>query len=678
MYALLRNSPKPSLKEVESAFQGNLCRCTGYRPIIEGYMTFTKEFECGMGEKCCKVAGNACGNLIDDRLFEASEFAPYDPSQEPIFPSELKLTEKYDQEVLSFENSRGVKWFRPTELSQLVKFKSDNPWAKIVAGNTEIGVEVKFKNFDYKFLINPSQVKELYAIDITESGIKFGAAVSLTDMRNALQYQIKELPENETRIYRAIDDMMNYFSSQQTRNVASAGGSIMTGTPISDLNPIFLAASVELEVESVNGSRRVKMDENFFTAYRKNSIKTEEILLSISIPKTSANVFFFAYKQAKRRDDDIAIVNAAFNIRLNNDVVEDARLAFGGMAPTTILALKTAEAMKGKHWNQKLVEIVNKNLIEEIPLSYDAPGGVVSYRRSLTLSLFFKAFLNISQELEKSFGVNLLNERDRSGAESFHPLPPKATQLFEKVSSDQAVTDPIHRPKIHQSAFKQATGEAIYCDDIPKHENELYLALVLSTKAHAKIISIDASEALKQPGVHAFFSAKDLSDEQNNIGPFYNDEVLFAKDKITSHGQLIGAIAAENQITAQRASKLVKVEYEELSPIIVTLEDAIEKKSFHPGYPKEKVNGYFEKEFNGADHVVEGQARTGGQEHFYLETHSTIAVLKDSDEIEVIATTQQPCDNQQRIAKILNIPQHKVVCKTKRIGGTITLSFLYF
>lgn len=672
MYALLRNSPKPSLKEVESAFQGNLCRCTGYRPIIEGYMTFTKKFECGMGEKCCKVSGNSCnGNLIDDKLFDVSEFAPYDPSQEPIFPPELKLTEKYDQEILNFENSRGVKWFRPTELSQLVKFKSDYPWAKIVVGNTEIGVEVKFKNFDYKFLINPSQVKELYAIDMTDNGIKFGAAISLTQMREVLQNQIKILPENETRIYRAIDDMMNYFSSQQTRNVASAGGSIMTGTPISDLNPIFLASSVELEVESLkDGRRKIKMDENFFTGYRQNIIKKEEILLSISVPKTSSNVFFLAYKQAKRRDDDIAIVNAAFNIRLNNDVVEDARLAFGGMAPTTILALKTADAMKGRKWNQELVEIVNRNLIEEIPLSTDAPGGVVSYRRSLTLSLFFKAFLNITQELEKSLGINIeLSERDRSGAESFHPLPPKATQLFEKVSSNQLITDPIHRPKVHASAFKQATGEAIYCDDIPKHENELYLALVLSTKAHAKIISIDASEALKQPGVHAFFSAKDLSDEQNDIGPFYHDEILFEKDKVTSYGRLLGAIAGDNQSIAQKASKLVKVEYEELIPVIVTLEDAIEQKSFFPGYPKEYVNGDFEKEFMEADHVVEGQVRTGSQEHFYLEMQSTLAIPKDADELEVITATQQPCDQQQRIAKMLNISQSKVVCKTKRLGG---------
>lgn len=668
MYALLRNLNKSSMKELETALQGNLCRCTGYRPIIDGYKTFTKEFECGMGENCCKIKGNE--KLVDDKLFEASKFVPYDPTQEPIFPPEIKLNDSFDREVLYFENDRGVKWFRPTNLNQLLKFKNENPTAKIVAGNTEIGIEVKFKNFDYKFLINPSKVAELNAIEFNNDGIKFGAAVSLSDIRDVLRTQIEELPEYETRIYKAIDDMMDYFSSQQTRNVASAGGSVMTGTPISDLNPIFLAASVELEVESVNGGKRkIKMDENFFTGYRANVIKSDEILLSISIPKTSQQQFFLAYKQAKRRDDDIAIVNAAFNFRLNGDVVEDVKMAFGGMSETTILALKTANKMRGLKWNRDLVEIGNNSLIDEIQLKADAPGGLVLYRKSLTLSLFFKAFLTISKKLEDTIGLSLLSDKEKSGIENFHTLSPKSTQLFEKVSPNQPKTDPIHRPEVHLSALKQATGEAIYCDDIPKHENELYLALVLTQKAHAKIISIDASDALKMPGVHAFYTAKDLDEDKNNVGPMMRDEELFIRDEITSHGQIVGAIVGDNQIIAQRAARMVKVECEDLLPVIVTLENAIQHKSFFVGYPHEYISGDYEEAFRNAEHIVEGEVRTGGQEHFYLEMQSVIATPKDVDELEIYASTQQPCDQQRRVAEFLGIPQNKVVCKTKRIGG---------
>lgn len=247
MYALLRSTSKPNMKDLEVAFQGNLCRCTGYRPIIEGYRTFTEDYknECAMGEKCCKLSGNQCGVEIDDKLFDSSEFTPLDPSQEPIFPPELKLKSDYDQQTLLFENDRNVTWFRPTTLNQLLEFKKKHPTAKIVVGNTEVGVEVKFKHFDYKFLVNPSQIEELTKITVTEDGLKVGSAATLADFQEYLERQIDAQPEHVTRLFRAIVSMLHWFAGKQIRNVASVGGNIMTGSPISDLNPIFTAASIE-------------------------------------------------------------------------------------------------------------------------------------------------------------------------------------------------------------------------------------------------------------------------------------------------------------------------------------------------------------------------------------------------------------------------------------------------
>ncbi|XP_058453395.1 xanthine dehydrogenase [Malaya genurostris] len=681
MYALLRSSPVPTMKELEVAFQGNLCRCTGYRPILEGYKTFSQEYGssqngyCAMGDKCCKNTNgkeNGCGVEISEKLFDVSEFAPYDPSQEPIFPPELKLSNVLDSESLVFR-SDSTSWHRPTKLEHLLALKKRHPETKIIVGNTEVGVEVKFKHFEYPVLAYPVKIPEMTRIERLEGGLQIGASATLMDMETVMKDEIAKRPEYETRLYKAIVDMLHWFAGKQIRNVAAVGGNIMTGSPISDLNPIFTAAGIRMEVASLDsGFRTVHMGDGFFTGYRKNVIRPEEVLISIFVPKSTKNQHFIAYKQAKRRDDDIAIVNGAFNVffKPNTDIVEKIHLAFGGMAPTTVLAKNTATALIGQRWDSGLVEKTNDLLVKELPLDPGAPGGMILYRRSLTLSLFFKAYLTISEALSLEFPDRVqIHEREKSGAQTFHTLVPKSAQLFEKVASNQPITDPIRRPKVHASAFKQVTGEAVYCDDIPKYCNELYLALVTSTKAHAKVLSLDASEALGMEGVHRFFSADDLNEDQSRCGPVFHDEYVFYKDLVTSQGQILGAIVADNQAIAQKAARRVKIVYEELSPIIVTLEDAIEKGSFFPGYPKAIVQGDIEKGFQHAAHVIEGDCRMGGQEHFYLETQACVAIPKDSDEIEVFSSSQHPTEIQQHVAHALGIPSCKVVSRVKRLGG---------
>lgn len=420
------------------------------------------------------------------------------------------------------------------------------------------------------------------------------------------------------------------------------------------------------------GARYVKMGHGFFTGYRKNIVEQDEVLVSIFFPYTTENQYFLAYKQAKRRDDDIAIVNLALNVIFepNTNRIQMLNMAFGGMAPTVVMTPKTSAIAIGQTWNDSLVEKINEELVKELPLSPSAPGGSILYRQSLTLSLFFKAYLDISQRLEhNSVAEPNVVQKERSGAQTFHTLIPKSTQIYEKVPDNQPNHDPIGRPKVHMSAFKQTTGEAIYLDDMPKWENELYLALVLSTKAHARILSIDPSEALKLEGVHRYFGAKDLSGHANKVGPVLHDEEMFIKDIVTSQGQNIGAIVADNQALAQRAARMVKIEYEDLSPIIVTIEDAIKEKSFFFAEPKKIESGDYRKAFAESDHVLEGECRMGGQEHFYLETHAALAIPRDADELEVFASTQHPSEIQKLVAHVCEMPISKVVTRCKRMGG---------
>ncbi|XP_078590817.1 xanthine dehydrogenase/oxidase-like isoform X1 [Branchiostoma floridae x Branchiostoma japonicum] len=695
MYTLLRNHPMPDMEQLEAAFQGNLCRCTGYRPILEGYKTFTKEFQgcCGgmAGNGCCRNGkteqaanghtangqtanghtangdtGNGWNEDVSKELFQVSEFRPLDPTQEPIFPPELMKADGSEQTTLKFVGER-VTWIKPATFKEVLELKTKLPHAKLVVGNSEIGVEVKFKNLDYPLIIAPGHLPEINFHKYTEHGITFGAGCTLTYLNDTLAEAINDLPEHQTRLFAAIVEMLRWFAGHQIRNVGCIGGNILTASPISDLNPIFLSAGCTMTVMShQGGSRVVKMDHTFFPGYRKTALTPEEVMVSLDVPFTKEGEYFMAYKQAKRRDDDIAIVNAAFRVQFEEgtNVIQDIALSFGGMAPTTVMAHNTANKLIGLKWDNDLLPEACSCLEDDLPLPPSVPGGMVEFRRTLTTSFFFKFYLTVQQRLN----LKDVPPPYRSACSLYHREPPHGTQMYQEVPEGQAREDAVGRPIMHLSALKQVTGEAVYTDDMPRIQGELYLGLVLSKKAHAKIVSIDPSEALKMAGVEMFVSAEDVPGS-NITGPSIMDEEVFASEKVTCVGQIVGAVLADTQAHAQRAAKAVVVQYEDLEPKIITIEDAILYQSFfHPINKIEKGN--LEEAFEKADQILEGELRIGGQEHFYLETCAAIVVPHGEDgEMEIFCSTQNPTKTQMLAAKALGVPANRVVCRMKRMGG---------
>uniref|UniRef100_A0A672V7A7 Xanthine dehydrogenase/oxidase n=1 Tax=Strigops habroptila TaxID=2489341 RepID=A0A672V7A7_STRHB len=647
MYTLLRNKPEPKMEDIEDAFQGNLCRCTGYRPILEGYRTFAKNGDCcggkANGPGCC-MNGKEDSKMMSSSLFNSSEFQPLDPTQEPIFPPELMCGLKdMQQKQLCFKGER-VMWIQPTTLKELVALKSQYPNAKLVVGNTEVGIEMRLKNMLYPVIIAPAWISEMNAVQHTETGVTFGAACSLSSIEEVLRKAVAELPPYKTEVFQAVLEQLRWFAGPQIRNVAALGGNIMTASPISDLNPVLMASGSKLTLVS-KGKRTITMDEKFFTGYRKTIVKPEEILLSVEIPYSKKGEYFSAFKQASRREDDIAIVTCGMRVlfRDGTSQVKEIKLSYGGMAPTTVLALKT-------YWNEKLLQDACHLLAGEMDLSPSAPGGMVDFRRTLTLSFFFKFYLTVLQKLSKN----------HNGTVSAPCV------LLQEVPRGQAVEDMVGRPLMHVSAAKQACGEAVYCDDIPHYENELYLTLVTSTKAHAKILSVDASEAQSVPGFACFVSAKDVPG--SNITGIANDETVFAEDVVTCVGHIIGAVLADTQEHSRRAAKAVKIKYEELKPI-VTIQEAIEKQSFFKAVKRIK-KGDVKKGFEESDHILEGEMYIGGQEHFYLETHATLAVPKGEDgEMELFVSTQNLTKTQEFAANALGVPSNRIVVRVKRMGG---------
>ena len=291
-----------------------------------------------------------------------SPYKPFDASQEPIFPPELRLRSNiFHGQPLVFRGET-MSWFRPTTLSELLRLKDTYPDAKLVVGNTELGIEMKFKKMAYPTMIQPNRVHELNSIKITDEGIQAGASVTLS----ALEQTILDMGSStKTRIFDQIVQMLRWFAGKQIRNVGSLGGNIITGSPISDMNPIFMAANCTLTLASKDKTRTVKLDQNFYTGYRKTTLDPNEILLNITIPFTRENEHFVAFKQAKRRDDDIAIVNGAFYYSLDKQqTILEPRMAFGGLSFVTKMALKTADFLRGKTWSSEIFEEAMDVLLE--------------------------------------------------------------------------------------------------------------------------------------------------------------------------------------------------------------------------------------------------------------------------------------------------------------------------
>ncbi|TRY88303.1 hypothetical protein DNTS_016695 [Danionella cerebrum] len=682
MYALLRSKPQPTMHDIQEAFQGNLCRCTGYRPILEGYRTFTKEGGCcggkGQTNGCCMTNGNVeeQENSMHptEKLYDQSEFMPLDPTQETIFPPELVTLSKQSQREMRFVGER-VLWVQPCSLKDLLELKAKYPNAKLVVGNTEVGIEMKFKNLLYPVIVAPAYIPELNIIQHNQDGIQVGASVTLTVLGEELRSTVEKLPAHRTQIFSAVLEQLQWFAGQQIRNVAAVGGNIMTASPISDLNPVFMAAGCKLTVMSKGQKRVLEMDDKFFPGYRKTALRPEEILLSVEIPYSKKGQYFSAFKQSPRKEDDIAIVTCGMNVQFKekSNTVQSIRISYGGMAPVTVLAKTTCNRLLNRQWNEELLEEACTSLAEEMSLSPSAPGGMVSYRRTLTISLFYKFFLTVQHKLAVNLQMEGVIVEDiqpeySSATDRFRLDAPSSVQLYQAVPPGHNSDDVIGHPIMHLSALKQATGEAVYCDDMPCYENELHLALVTSSKPHALIKSIDTASAMSFPGVVSFISAKDIPGS-NMTGPVVYDETVFADDKVTCVGHIVGAIVADNQAHAQRAAKAVKISYEELQPVIVTIQDAISNKSFFD--PVRSISrGDVSQGFKDADHILHGEIHIGGQEQFYLETNCTLAVPRGEDgEMELFVSTQSASKTQALVAKALGVPASRIVCRVKRMGG---------
>uniref|UniRef100_H2YPI6 Xanthine dehydrogenase/oxidase n=1 Tax=Ciona savignyi TaxID=51511 RepID=H2YPI6_CIOSA len=660
MYALLRNNSSPKMPNIETCLQGNLCRCTGYRPILGAFKTFTDEQNGGcpmLRKRCCNISLTP-----SERSTKVQFYLPFSLQSRLFFYP--WLPRNHAATPLKFVGER-VTWYRPTTLDQLTDLKEKYPDAQLVVGNTEIGIETGVKGRCHPLIVTPAAVEEISFVKNDQSGIEIGAACILSNLVQQLNKIVEEKEEHLTQPLSAILEMLHWFGGDQIRNVAVIGGNIMTASPISDLNPILMAccATATFMLHS-RGTRKVTMNQSFFPGYRKTCAMKGEVLLSVRIPFMRKGEYMKAYMQSKRREDDIAIVNAALRVKFyhGSRKVEEFSAAFGGMAATSVMAKHLMENIIGRLWKDELIDDVAAWMREDFKLEQNAPGGMAEYREALALSFFFKFYIHDEIASEEQCTKVPLGGN--------HPVS-LSTQTWEEVcylfvGLYEKTYNSVGRPLPHSSGQLHVTGEAKYLDDITPYADELYMCLVTSTRCHAYVRDVNLADAMTSPGYVTYVDHCDIPGS-NECGVMKGD-LVFANGKVTCVGQVIGAVIADTCAHAQRAAQLVKVTHEDIFPRILTIEDAIKHESF---YKTLHINaGDAATALDASEYVIEGEMRIAGQEHFYLETQACLVVPQlESGQMEIYCSSQSPTSLQDDAASVLGIESNKVIVRVKRMGG---------
>ena len=333
----------------DMAIEGNLCRCTGYLPIRRAAQ---------------QVAAQSIE--ISDPFSRALEQAAVD--------------------LLPVHYGNGDRQFyRPIQLAEMFALWQQHPNATLVAGATDIGLELSWHRQNYPVMISLEAVAELQKLEQTAEWVEIGAAVPLSHIEATLQ-----------GVFPSLDEMLHWFAARQVRNRATLGGNIGTASPIGDLPPVLLSLDAMLRLASASGSRILPLAD-FFKGYRQTDLQSGEVIVSILIPKAispgATRRLSQSYKIGKRGTDDISIVAAAFTIDLGDrNQILQARLAYGGVAATPIRAIAVEQFLIGKPWTIATVQQAKALLSEAFTPLTDLRGSA-DYRQRLIVNLFEKFFV---------------------------------------------------------------------------------------------------------------------------------------------------------------------------------------------------------------------------------------------------------------------------------------------
>ncbi|XP_046849634.1 xanthine dehydrogenase 1-like isoform X2 [Xenia sp. Carnegie-2017] len=626
MYSLLCENPLPTKQEIEDSFDGNICRCTGYRPILDAMKSFAQDENPIDIEDLTKCKGTKCQEKFK------SCFSCFDVTStaSPLWYKPLSLTDLYN--ILKVHSSDSVRY---------------------IVGNTGKGV-YKDDDNDIDVYINIADIPDLNIIKESQSSLLLGAALSLSTVINELIVR-----SSKSKSFDVLTSHIKKVASVPVRNVGSFGGNLMLlyehrEFP-SDIFTIMAAVNVSLTIGSVDGSINSYSLEEFLLLDMKN-----KVLISVEVPYSIKNEVVSTFKIMPRHQNAHAYVNAGFRAVVGSclTIQDTPSLIFGGIKLSPLRARETEKYLSGKNLlDASTFKDALAILKKEISPDSFPTFTSVKYRKTVALGLFYKFYLL------------LLGDKASARVKSAS-LPYIRPISSGKQSYDtDASRYPLTKPMTKITAKYQASGEAQYTDDIPKQDGEVYAAFVTTTVANCKIGNIDTSKAMAIPGVLKFISAEDIPGVNNFIASASSYEQVFCDEEVGYAGQAVGVIVAETQSIADKAAEKVEITYTECKKPIITIEDAINAKSFFTDETVNYTYGDTDSAMKSADHVVNGEISMGTQHHFHMETHISLCIPGE-EEMEVFAATQWIENTQAAIAQVLNLPQKSIHVSCKRCGGS--------
>lgn len=472
MFALLESTGgKITMKEIENSFGGNICRCTGYRPILDAFKSLAsdadervkamcRDIEDLSGTKMCPKTGATCMGKC----------------------SSANQVPKQAIHILFGEKGEWHKVYNIKEIFEIFAKIGNKPYM-LVAGNTAHGVYRRSP--DLKVFIDIAGIDELRGSKLSSDSLELGGNVTLTD---SMEIFAKAASENKNFSY--LTEVVKHFdiiANVPVRNNGSLAGNLMMKNSVhefpSDVFLTFECAAAKLVI--FDGVKNEVISPLQLVKHKMD----KKIIAKIILPAFNPDKFYFrSYKIMPRAQNAHAYVNAAFQIQVNDqkNAIVAARLCFGGIDTYFVHAEKTEKFLEGKDpFSNETIQGALKIMQAEIHPDWVLPDASPEYRRNLAMALFYKFMLAVTPDTKASL-------KFKSGGKILERGVSQGTQVFDTYKEYWPLTKNI--PKIE--ADVQCTGEAKYVNDFPNQPNEAYAAFVLAKVVHGKIGSIDASRAL--------------------------------------------------------------------------------------------------------------------------------------------------------------------------------------